>query len=256
MEIPLGLICIRTLNAENRGILGVDSLLEFVKRIKMLAPATEIHVGWETKSISERLLRYGFDSSELYWAPIPAFETQKIEKNYYPFKIGFLGAARRNKGFELIPEIVKILSPHEHEFFIQAAIQEWQGYAETIKKINSLDAKIRFINGKVTNDLLLQELKSIDLLILPYQQEQYEFAGSGILFHGADAYVPTISFRNLGFSWDIENFKIGCLVDNFLDIEKNLTISNMKEWRTNILNYNAARSSASVQFLSKSNLIS
>ena len=89
---------------------------------------------------------------------------------------------------------------------------------------------------------------------MPYSSLQYEKVGSGILYQGADHLVPSISFKQLGFSWDIEQFGIGATINELSELNEILNSKNVLTWRTNITKYNTERNVAVDRFLSRTHV--
>ena len=251
---PVQSVHIRTLAAENRGIYGIENLSSYFLNLQRLHPKTVLKVGWESHVIAQTLLESGIKSNDIYWAPMPTSmeTTEKLIDS--PLKIGFLGSARKNKGFELIPRILNILVGSNLVFYIQLASQPWPEYSKTLLQIENQSQNIEFIKGGITHLELLQLIASVDVLIMPYSSLQYEKVGSGILYQGADHLVPSISFKQLGFSWDIEQFGIGATINELSELNEILNSKNVLTWRTNITKYNTERNVAVDRFLSRTHV--
>jgi glycosyltransferase involved in cell wall biosynthesis len=86
-----------------------------------------------------------------------------------PIRVGFLGAARRNKGFDRIPEIIESLVKLDLTYVVQLSDNAWENYEITLNKIKETKANIEFLDGTVSNEKLLQSIAMCDLLIMPYQ---------------------------------------------------------------------------------------
>jgi len=248
---PVESVHIRTLAAENRGIYGIGNLSSYFLNLQRRYPKIEFKVGWESNITAQTLLESGIKSNDIYWAPMPTSveATRKLIDS--PLKIGFLGAARKNKGFELIPRILNILLGSNMVFYIQLALQPWPEYSKTLLEIEKQGQNIELIQGGIAHAELLQVIASMDVLVMPYSSLQYKKVGSGILYHGADLLVPSISFKQLGFSWDIEQFGIGATINELSELREILNSKNLLTWRTNITRYNTERNVAVDRFLSR-----
>jgi hypothetical protein len=253
---PVQSVHIRTLAAESRGIYGIDDFPRYFLNLQQSNPKIEFKVGWESHVIAQGLLESGIKSGDIYWAPMPTSRETTYKLLNSPLKIGFLGAARKNKGFELIPRILNILVGSNMVVYVQLASQPWPGYSDILLQIENQSQNIKFIKGGIAHIDLLQIIASVDVLILPYSFLQYEKMGSGILYQGADHLVPSISFKQLGFSWDIEHFGIGATINDLSELKEILNSKNVLTWRANIEKYNAQRNVAVDSFLSRKVLLS
>lgn len=256
LGFPVQSVHIRTLAAESRGIYGIEDFPRYFLNLQQINPKIEFKVGWESQVIAQGLLESGIKSSDIYWAPMPTSRETPYKLLNSSLKIGFLGAARKNKGFELIPKILNILVGSNMVFYLQLASQPWPGYSDTLLQIENQSQNIKFIKGGIAHIDLLQIIASVDVLILPYSFLQYEKMGSGILYQGADHLVPSISFRQLGFSWDIEHFGIGSTINELSELKEILNSKNVLTWRANIEKYNTQRNVAVDSFLSRKGLLS
>ena len=247
--IPINLLCVRTLNAECRGVLGVSNLSNFLHDLISLNPNLIVKIGWETENNSRIIASQNSPNFQVCWAPIPPrlFNVDRHLGN--PIRLGFLGAARRNKGFDLIPEIIELLGNLDLTYIVQLSDNPWEDYEISLTKIKESKAKVEFLEGTVSNKKLQQSIGLCDLLILPYQSIQYKYAGSGILYQGADALVPTITFDNLGFSWDVRSFEIGATINKLDELPSLINSKNLIKWRTHLIKYNEERLKASKKFL-------
>jgi len=251
---PVESVHIRTLAAENRGIYGIGNLSGYFLNLQRSHPKIKFKVGWESYITAQTLLESGIQSSDIYWAPMPTSGGATAKLIDSPLKIGFLGAARKNKGFDLIPRILNILLGSNMVFYIQLALQPWPEYFKTLLEIEKQHQNIELIQGAIAHADLLQIIASMDVLIMPYSSVQYEKVGSGILYQGADLLVPSISFKQLGFSWDIEQFGIGATINELSEIGEILNSKNVLTWRANITKYNMKRNVAVDRFLSKTDI--
>ncbi len=250
LGFPVKTLTVRTITAESRGVYGIENLSLFLKNLHENHPHIEIRVGWESKTVSEELEEQGLIKNWLHWAPMPTNKSYEEKILKVPLRIGFLGVARRNKGFDLIPEIIDCLKDigFSIEFVVQLTANPWVGYEQSLKNILQKASNTQLLNPRMTHDQLLYEIGQVDLLIMPYSTEQYSRAGSGILYQGADFLVPSITFKGLGFSWDIESFEIGATFESLQQLETMISFANIERWKENCALYNQARNQA-VDFL-------
>ena len=95
-------------------------------------------------------------------------------------KIGFIGSARKNKGFDLIPKILEGLKKSRIEFkaVIQLANFEWDEYPHTYKSLLKYTDQIEFLDGGCSENHILDALNQINFLVMPYSFESYKKSGS------------------------------------------------------------------------------
>ena len=105
------------------------------------------------------------------------------------FKVVYLGAAREEKGFHLLPSIIENVLSRKKEYqlveFILQCSPQIVGYTpkiqHAIKQLQKLDQhSVTLIKQQQTMDEYYQLLESADIVLLCYQQEKYKVRGSGI----------------------------------------------------------------------------
>lgn len=245
-RIPINKVVIRTLQAERRGMFSIPNLVSFVENLVLNSPDLDIRIGFEVARVGENLRMSSQVSSQIFWSPIPS--CQKISwrdsnESKSTMRIGFIGAARKLKGFENIPTIIQSLvsSGKKFEFYVQLAAEEWEGYRDILRKIQEIGDEIIFLEGGCSDELLLQTISKLDCLILPYFVEEYRYAGSGLLFHAADFGVPVVSMHGVGFDWDIQQFSLGLLCNSTEEISDQVKILDYNIFQSTIKNYNIVR---------------
>ena len=255
LGFPVKSLTIRTITAESRGGYGIENLSLFLESLQKEHPHVEIRIGWECKNVSEKFEQRNLLKNLLYWAPMPTNVSLEEKELRNPIHIGFLGNARLNKGFNNIPEILESLKHIgiSTKYVVQLASDPWIGYEQTLSKILEEVSDVKFLDSRLTHEQLLSEISQVDLLIMPYSNIQYRYAGSGILYQAADFLVPSITFKGLGFSWDIESFKVGATVENFDQLKSLINLTNLEVWKKNCTLYNKARNQA-VDFLLSLNI--
>ena len=108
---------------------------------------------------------------------------------------------------------------------------------------------IRFVDSGISKDSLDQTISLVDLVVLPYKLENYQLAGSGILFLAADFKVPIAATKNLAFSWDIEVFNLGFLFEDANDFSSKIKSFLGNSFGLNLEHYNINRREANSKFL-------
>jgi glycosyltransferase involved in cell wall biosynthesis len=253
-RIPIKKVVLRTLQAERRGIFSIPNLIPFIENLVLESPELDVRVGFEVARVGENLRLSSKANSQILWSPIPSTKEVNwggLKESDPPMRIGFLGAARKLKGFESVPKIIQplVASGKRFEFYVQLAAEEWEGYRDTLKKIRELEAEIIFLEGGCSDELLLQTISKLDCLILPYFIEEYRNAGSGLLFHAADLGVPVISLHGVGFDWDIQQYSLGVLCNSSEEIPSQVIVLDREQYRDSIHNYNLARNEITTALL-------
>ena len=251
-KIDINHFVARTINTEARGIFGIPEPIEYYSKILHDVSNVPVYIGYETNSLYQEYIRE-LPKTYLKWAPIPSSEIKQSVFSSQILTIGFIGSARENKGFGQIPRILKQLKEANVEFkaIVQLANFEWEKYRETLNLLSDFSDNIEYLSGGCSDREFTVALEEVDILVMPYDSDQYKLAGSGILFLAADLSKPIFARAGVGFAWDIEEFKIG---KTFTCIEElvNLlsTINNYSDqWNCNFQKYSELRNAAIKEIL-------
>jgi|GEM_PF-2609620 len=223
----------RTLNIESRGVLGISNPLVKYSEILRNVKLKNFYIGYETDIVRDQLSLH-ISKSNLIWAPIPPRDLLPAKRVLDESKkailtIGFIGSARKNKGFDLIPKILEGLKKSRIEFkaVIQLANFEWDEYPLTYKSLLKYTDQIEFLDGGCSENQILDALNQIDFLVMPYSVESYKKSGSGILFQAADLGLPIIATDGVGFDWDLKKYSIGFTFKTLIELINTLkTLEN------------------------------
>lgn len=195
----------------------------------------KIEIGAETLKYA-KFLEDNLNIKVLYM-PFPLNNNFKEQQKNKIKKIGFLGAAREDKGYFTIASLAKKLTLHKNfkkdiEFIVQPDIQNTE-YLEKLKKLNI----VNFTEPRLEQDEMDSYIKSCDILALPYDKDVYELRGSAMLFEGIEFGVPSISHKNNAFANDMKKFELGIVVEDIEDIPSeimkyndNIYLDNMNEY--------------------------
>ena len=249
-------ICARVTGAEKRGIFAVfesEKTLVDIKNTSNFA----LNLGYEVEIYKEKFIRREFSPPYLHWAPMPAIERiswseGKRSNSDKKLNLGFLGSARSGKGFENIPLVLEMLRRENLKFraFIQKPIFEWKNSENVIQTLNDLHkSDVTWIAGGVSRERIDQIICDLDLLFLPYDNEQYRYAGSGLLFIASDYLIPVITSNQVAFAWDVINFQIGLTYENFESMISNLSDFSKETFTGHLKTYNSQRNIANQNFL-------
>ena len=171
---------------------GVSNLkvLERLRDENLIGTSVFFHV--ETTGLQEHYNRLGFDfpvvmgpldQLEDSTAQAPAATGRKV--------VSFLGEAREEKGFHLVPDIIEAmhrLNPgHDIEYRIQTYSNPTNATATTLDAVARVialqDAGVPIVVlGELTKDVFSDELKASHVMLMPYDAEAYRARGSGVVY--------------------------------------------------------------------------
>jgi len=248
------------LTGENKGIFQI---VDFEKKILELSKSFKIKIGAETKSYQENLFQKFDEKLLIFWCPTPSLKNRS-QKKFNAFrnesegmkqqlKIGFLGNARPNKGFTNIPNLVAelIQNGYKYQYYIQKALYPWPSYEKSVRQIIKLAGKdANFIDSNISQKDFIDKLREMDILVLPYNFNDYKYSGSGILFDASDYGIPVVASSGVSFEWDLINYGIGSVFDSKKDFAKSIVFCKQKYASENFDTYNRARNFSCYNFLS------
>jgi hypothetical protein len=232
--IPIKRICLR-LGSGYKDIFKVDDIEERLNKLIREYPKCNLALGYETIPHKQFLLNHGLNLDNLFWTPAPPNKQYIESKNgSRVLTLGFLGVARPNKGFVEIPELVRSLTSHSISFqvIVQEAIYPWNEYINAIQQLKEFSDNVTILPANISGQKLADQFDIIDVLVLPYNTEDYKLAGSGLLFTAADLNIPTITKKGVAFEWDITNYSLGYTYVNSKDF-----ITNIKYVMGDTINY-------------------
>jgi glycosyltransferase involved in cell wall biosynthesis len=241
----------RIIGNESRGALASNFELDTINQIAKIHK-NKVKIGYETSGYLNYLLKKHFDKNVTFWSPWPEFEVRQITKSSrYILNIGFMGAAKSRKGFDLIPNILNEIQKNNIDFkaYIQRATYPWAEYELTLKKLDSFFSKHCVL---LPNSLELNELQSyinnLDVIILPYDPKSYSINASGIVYHACDARVPILTFEGVGFASELEKYNLGFLFRDIKEIPDLLySVEQKKDY--GFSKYNEDRNRFTLKFL-------
>lgn len=162
-----------------------------------------IHLFSDSTQLTEEYKKY--TPKHLTVLPIPhtSISTPNTAKEPKKLIIGYMGDARTNKGFHLLPEaldVVKQNNPnHKLEFHIQANIRnknEWQA-SQAGALLNNRTGTHCY--SKALNEMEYKNLMNlIDVFVLPYTLDYYHSQTSGVFSEARSLGKVTVATRG---SW-------------------------------------------------------
>ncbi len=245
-------IRIRMVGSESRGSLGHATVYNDLIQVQGI-DKIDLKIGVETQAYADFLVKKGLDSECISWSPWPSFNIEKLIRKHESknISIGFLGGAKKRKGFDLIPSIINYLisSGGNYKFFIQKSNYPWVEYHKTLTILEKeFKNCCELLPANITLEKLLEILSTLDCLILPYDPEEYKINASGLLYHSADVSIPVVTFSGVGFEQEMKEFQVGIIIDDLAFI-KNSILQALKISSTKFEIYNKSRNNANDDFL-------
>lgn len=226
-KIRIRRILLRLITIEDRGILGGS---EIIKNVINLSYDHHVAFGFETENYMQHYKKLGLSLENSSIIPLPSLN--KCNENLANPKkdskhncIGFLGTAKKRKGFEQIPNLIAFFQEiyGSCSFIIQGTDTPWQEYNLIKKSIMGLKADIKFIENVISFSELTRIVSECDFICLPYSSNEYKNSGSAIAYLAADNFVPILMYEQLGFTRELEKYSVGLVLTKKLkkiDLEK------------------------------------
>ena len=239
------------INAVNKNLIDENLKFNGLELLgKLLIGNNSIHVGCETKSLIRLLQKKGDEYERTRWVPLPS--TPRLRNDNKGNSIGFLGGAKRRKGFDEIPKWINKLERiiTNPLFLIQTSPFPWPGYEKTIANLKEKN-NVEFVDSIIDNVELFEQISRCTYVVTPYDKSSYNLVGSSIFYYACDFLIPTISYDDLGFSDDIYEFQCGVLIRNLSDkIEIDLSLHETRvKLVERLIIYNNFRNSQNLSFL-------
>lgn len=177
-----------------------------------------IHLFTDSKDLADEYKFYINKPFKVIPIPhtLPSYLKQQTEDKQYKLTIGYLGDARTNKGFHLIPEAIKFvtnaLGNDVLDWEIQANVrndQEWQ----TVQAVNMLKTmpSIKLHHAPMDTDAYHKLMEEIDIFMLPYTLENYHSQTSGVFAETRGLGKVSVVTRGTWMAREITNHGGGVL---------------------------------------------
>jgi hypothetical protein len=240
----------RIVGRESRGILASNSELKKLLELIDLFP-NKIKIGIETDGYKSYLQNHGFSTGSLSWAPWPSLKSYEEDStNTKNFTIGFLGCAKKRKGFDNIPKIIEVLkiSGLIFDVLVQEANFPWLEYESSKNAMISLMGdNLEMLSSSLDLIDLQKFIGRCDLLILPYDSNSYAIGASGLMYHACDSSIPIIVAKGVGFESEMLAYEVGLTYNDVEEIPLLVRCLQSKKW--NFVAYNDQRNDANQKFL-------
>jgi len=216
------------------------SVLEILDSLLLLYPE-RIVIGCETKKVMEILRNRSKDYKYLFFAPPPAIKRGSVENKDKIF--GFLGGAKKRKGFLEIPQIIMRIDAvtNDAKYLVQQSPFDWEGYKTTLDRLKKIKT-VKLLFDVLSNKDFFHSISQCSFIVAPYDGNSYGSGGSSIFYYAADFYVPTITYEDLPFSEEIIEFECGIIINKNLDFDEKMFSKLSRQKLTNgLVKYNEYR---------------
>ena len=160
----------------------------FLKRLSWIgALESRVFLYAENDRLAEHLSCYS--DLPVMSLPIPAFDGFEKVGNVESGSdcvVTYLGAARTEKGFTALPEVVeKVLALSDEVVFLIQVSPQIMGYTQDVKqavlKLKALEGRrVRLIEETQSPEQYMQSLAQSDVILLCYEKDRYKVRSSGI----------------------------------------------------------------------------
>jgi len=180
---------------------------------------TYVQISAETSNYAEYLSQYFEDVMVLPY-PLKINSTKRINPGRTKNRIGILGSARPDKGFEQLPNLINQIDPdRELKFFVQQSASPWgASYSNTLSLLKSFE-NVELLEGNLSRKNLDFYIKNIDVMLLPYWGHIYITRGSAMFFESVENLIPVVAPIDTAFGRDIREFKLGSTYFDATDIK-------------------------------------
>ena len=155
-------------------------------------------------------LKNSINKSNIFKSNIPwTFYNRKFKKHNHT--IGFIGDARRARGFHLLPQIIKILESKKKSFnYLIQFSRITDDLIETKKELYNMakyNKKIKIIEKYSDYNEFLSYLKIIDIMPILHSAKEINAVTSGTLYSCVPYEIPVVVPSGTEFMKSIQKFK-------------------------------------------------
>jgi len=228
-----------------------SKILEMLDSLLLLYPE-RIVIGCETRMVIEILKNRSKEYQYLFMAPPPAIKRESVENKEKIF--GFLGGAKKRKGFLEIPQIIMRIDAvtKNAKYLVQQSPFNWEGYETILDSLKQIKS-VKLLNCVLSNKDFFYSISQCSFIVAPYDGNSYSSGGSSIFYYAADFYIPTITYEDLPFSEDIIEFECGIVINKNLDFDEKMFSKLSRQKLINgLVKYNEYRNVNNRSFLNLS----
>ncbi len=179
----------------------------------------------------------------IYRSNIPwSFYNRKNKKKN--LVIGFMGDARKARGFHLLPEIINYLEKRSYKFNYIVQFSNISNDLEDVKKklinLNRTNKKIKLIEKYCDYKEFRNILKKIDIMPIIHKADEINKITSGTMYSCVSHQIPTVLPKGTNFMKDILKFKSYETAENIDDFaNKIIKISKKYDYYLKNVKYNS-----------------
>jgi len=244
-------ISIRSIGVSFKDPFKIYSAENFYNQLIAKYPKCDIKIGYETEPYKNVLLEKGIPSKHVFWTPVPARKKVRVSTDRLELSLSFLGTARPNKGFDDIPILIEALINENLNFIakVQKAEYPWPKYLNSLNKLYRYEDCVEILPENISQKTLEYMIATTDILVLPYNPNDYVVAGSGLLFMAADFNVPILAKAGVAFEWDIKSYVLGNTYNTLNDFIEQIRVISNSKINFGFEKYNSERIQATNKFL-------
>lgn len=174
-----------------------------LRAFRASAPADRVFLYTDTEELTAHYNALGIAAFRTLPVPVGRayFRGRKQAAITGSLRIAYLGDARTEKGYPLLPRLVGDLwpdyvAPGRVTFAIQSNFNSATGSPDVVVARAQLqgwpDDRVRIISEPLTPEAYREEVQAADVLLLPYDGDKYYVRSSGILAEALAAGVPVV----------------------------------------------------------------
>lgn len=196
---------------------GIPKLLTSINLFRLIERSRRrgmrITVTAETEGYRALIGQYVTDTFVCEY-PLNAVNASRkpISLSQSPITIGSLGSARADKGFTKLQYLVTRLlvkKGSEIRVLIQEGTSSWGvDYDETLAELRQY-SQVEFLPGYLNQLELESAVNRCNILLMPYDEQTYQYRGSAILFEAADMHIPMLVPSRTGLGEVIRKYGLG-----------------------------------------------
>jgi glycosyltransferase involved in cell wall biosynthesis len=166
---------------------------EFRAAAQRLRAATHVTFGAVNEPLCHDWEVHSGCAAVIHPIPLPAAPAV-VPRDEDRTSFAFLGGARHEKGFDLLPEIVAtLIEATDADVLVQIA-EVPPSSSITVERLHALarSPRVRLHHGAAAAETYRALAGSIGVMLLPYDAHRYRIRGSGLFFEALSAGLPLV----------------------------------------------------------------